>query len=81
MLHLGASRRRTGAARWRFYRSAEADDEYLEMFVVSSWSEYRRLQTERLTGRDRELRDAVTAHTLAPPVEKHYFPPGAHITD
>ncbi|MEF2975684.1 MFS transporter [Subtercola sp. YIM 133946] len=79
MTQLGSSRRRTGAARWRFYRSAEAADEYLEMFVVSSWSEYRRQQTERLTGRDREFRDAVTALTASPPVETHYFPPGLHL--
>ena len=78
MAGLGSSRRRTGAARWRFYRSGEVADEFLEMFTVSSWSEYRRQQTERLTGRDREFRDAVAAVCASPPVESHYFPPAVH---
>jgi MFS family permease len=78
MKQLGYSRRRTGAAHWRFYRSGETAGAYLESFTVSSWSEYRRQQTERLTGRDREYRDAVTALTSEPPVETHYFPPDVH---
>jgi hypothetical protein len=68
------SRRRTGGSRWRLYRSGEVDGQMLESFVVPSWGEYRRQQTERLTGRDREMRDAALAAVDGTPVERHYFP-------
>ncbi len=68
------SRRRTGGSRWRLYRSGEVDDQMLESFVVPSWGEYRRQQTERLTGRDRQMRDAALAAVDGPPLERHYFP-------
>jgi hypothetical protein len=48
----------------------------LESFVVPSWAEYRRQQTQRFTGRDREMRDAVFALSEGQPTEVHYFPPG-----
>jgi hypothetical protein len=70
----GASRRRTGAFRWRLYRSGEEQDVQLEAFLVPSWSEYERQQTQRLTGRDREIQAEALAATEGPPVYHHYFP-------
>ena len=68
------SRRRTGGSRWRLYRSGDSEDTMLESFIVASWGEFRRQQTQRLTGRDREILAAVDAHTEGPPIERHYFP-------
>ena len=76
MKDLGRSRRRTGATRWRLYQSGEDARTMLESFVVPSWAEYRRQQTQRLTGRDREFRDAVVALSEGKPTDAHYFPPG-----
>jgi MFS family permease len=75
MKELEQSRRRTGAARWRLYQSGEDATSMLECFVVPSWAEYRRQQTQRLTGRDREIRDAVVVLSSGKPTEVHYFPP------
>jgi MFS family permease len=74
MVRVRDSRRRTGASRWRLYRSGEHENTVLETFLVSSWGEFRRQQTERLTGRDREMLAAATAHADGPPVERHFFP-------
>jgi MFS family permease len=76
MRELESSRRRTGATRWRLYQSGEDATSMLESFVVPSWAEYRRQQTQRLTGRDREIRDAVVGFSDGVPGEVHYFPPG-----
>ncbi|AZS37910.1 hypothetical protein CVS47_02557 [Microbacterium lemovicicum] len=69
-----SSRRRTGGYRWTLLRSGEEEDVLLESFMVPSWGEYRRQQTQRLTGRDRELQAAARAHTDGEPRERHYFP-------
>ena len=74
MALVDGSRRRTGAARWRLYRSGESADVFLESFVVPSWGEYRRQQSERLTGRDREIRAAAIAFCDGAPVEQRFFP-------
>ncbi len=76
MRQVESSRRRTGASRWRLYRSGEEADVLLETFVVPSWSEYRRQRTQRLTGRDREIEEEAYAHASGPADERHYFPPG-----
>jgi MFS family permease len=76
MKDLASSRRRTGASRWHLYQSGEDALAMLESFVVPSWAEYRRQQTQRFTGRDREMRDAVFALSTGTPSEVHYFPPG-----
>jgi MFS family permease len=75
MKSLESSRRRTGASRWRLLRSGEDARGMLETFVVPSWGEYRRQQTERFTGRDREMREIVVALSHGKPIETHYFPP------
>ncbi|MET0862913.1 MAG: MFS transporter [Nakamurella sp.] len=74
MRPLAGSRRRTGGYRWRLYRSGEDQDVMLESFMVPSWGEHRRQQTQRLTGRDREIRSAVLEFCAGAPIERHYFP-------
>ena len=69
-----SSRRRTGGYQWSLLRSGEDADLLLESFMVPSWGEYRRQQTQRLTGRDREIRADARAHSTGEPREKHYFP-------
>lgn len=69
-----SSRRRTGGYRWTLLRSGEEQDLLLESFMVPSWGEYRRQQTQRLTGRDREIQATARAHTEGEPREVHYFP-------
>lgn len=71
---LESSRRRTGASRWALYRSGEEADVQLETFMVPSWGEFRRQETQRLTGRDREIRAAALTHADGDPVERHFFP-------
>ncbi|QHC67824.1 MFS transporter [Rathayibacter sp. VKM Ac-2759] len=69
-----SSRRRTGASRWALYRSGEESDVQLETFMVPSWGEFQRQETQRLTGRDREIRAAALAHAQGDPTERHFFP-------
>ncbi|OII42337.1 MFS transporter [Plantibacter sp. MMLR14_011] len=76
-----SSRRRTGASRWALYRSGEESDVQLETFMVPSWGEFRRQETQRLTGRDRDIRAAALAHADGAPVERHFFPSDARRTE
>jgi MFS family permease len=68
------SRRRTGGYRWRLYHSGEEPDQQLESFVVPSWGEFRRQQTQRLTGSDRGVLAEAVTHSESAPIERHYFP-------
>lgn len=78
MRAVAQSRRRTGGYRWRLYRSGDDQDVMLESFVVPSWGEFRRQQTQRLTGRDREFIADALAHSEGDPTEHHYFPSKAN---
>jgi hypothetical protein len=73
MKSVGASRRRTGAYRWQLFRSGEEADVLLETFMVPSWAEFRRQQTQRLTGYDREVLAEAREFIEGDPVERHYF--------
>lgn len=73
MVSVRDSRRRTGGTRWRLYRSGDRADTMLETFIVASWGEFGRQQSQRLTGRDREILAAVHEHIQGPPIERHYF--------
>lgn len=73
MKEVAASRRRTGGYRWQLFRSGEDEDALLESFMVPSWAEYRRQQTQRLTGRDREILAEAREYCEGDPVERHYF--------
>ena len=80
MRFVESSRRRTGGYRWSLLRSGEVEDLLLESFMVPSWGEYRRQQTQRLTGRDREIRTAAHGYADGEPREDHYFPePDLHL--
>ena len=72
------SRQRTGASRWRLYCDGDHPDRYRESFVVPSWGEFRRQNTERLTGRDREIIAEALANVAGEPAEAHFFPPQPH---
>jgi len=74
MLTVRDSRRRTGGSRWRLYRSGDRADTMLETFIVASWGEFGRQQTQRLTGRDREILAALDAHIEGQPTQRHFFP-------
>ncbi|WP_223692108.1 MFS transporter [Leifsonia poae] len=67
------SRRRTGGYRWRLYRSGDDPDVMLESFVVPSWGEFRRQQTQRLTGADREIIADALTHVDGTPTERRFF--------
>ncbi|NEN05900.1 MFS transporter [Diaminobutyricibacter tongyongensis] len=73
MKDVAASRRRTGGYRWQLFRSGEDEDLLLESFMVPSWAEFRRQQTQRLTGRDREILAEAREYCEGDPVERHYF--------
>jgi MFS family permease len=68
------SRRRTGATGWRLLRSGEDASLIIETFSAPSWAEFRRQQTQRLTGRDREIRASARKLSEGEPTETHYFP-------
>ena len=46
----------------------------LESFIVPSWGEHRRQETQRLTGRDREIRAEALMYSEGDASERHYFP-------
>jgi MFS family permease len=56
---MGRSRQRTGAARWRLYRSVEREHTFVETFVVRSWGEHLHQHYTRLAGQDLVIERAV----------------------
>lgn len=71
------SRQRTGASHWHLYCDGDVADRYRESFVVPSWGEFRRQNTERLTGRDRETVAAAMRFVTGAPSEEHFLPPAS----
>ena len=59
MTVLGRSRQRTGAARWRVYRSIEQEHTFVETFIVRSWGEHLHQHRTRQTGQDLLIEQAV----------------------
>jgi MFS family permease len=70
MRQYGRVRRRDGASRWGICRDLEADDRYIETFVVSSWSEHLR-QHDRFTRADSQLEDRLRSCVLSEPNVRH----------
>ncbi|MCV7433393.1 MFS transporter [Mycolicibacterium bacteremicum] len=69
---LGRSRQRTGAARWRLYRSIERERVFVETFIVRSWGEHLHQHHTRQTGQDLLIEqgvarfvDGVSHHLIA----------------
>ena len=71
MAVMGRSRQRTGAARWRLYRSVERESTFVETFVVRSWGEHLHQHYTRLTGQDRVIEQAVEQFVDHEPVSQH----------
>lgn len=71
---LGNKRKRDGAGFWRIYRELENPLQYLERFVVDSWSDYLRQQI-RATLADQEIEERVKVlHSGdGPPVFSHFI--------
>lgn len=63
-------RRRDGAYSWGIFQDTEAEDEYLETFLVRSWAEHLR-QHERMTQTDHELERLLRSYVKADPVVHH----------
>lgn len=56
---LGRSRQRTGAARWRLYRSIEREWVFAETFIVRSWGEHLHQHHTRQTAQDLLIEQGV----------------------
>jgi predicted MFS family arabinose efflux permease len=70
MHRFGRIRRRDGASSWGVFRDLEAENRYLETFIVDSWAEHLR-QHERLTQADREIEERVQTYTRSQPRVRH----------
>ena len=74
MAGVALSRRRTGARNWHLYRNGEDSDDYVEQFVVGSWSEYQRQRTERWTEYDHQrVSDALALTVDGRSRQEHLF--------
>ncbi|MGW0160853.1 MFS transporter [Mycobacterium sp. NPDC003323] len=71
MAVLGRSRQRTGAARWRVYRSVEREQTFVETFIVRSWGEHLHQHHTRQTGQDLLIEQAVERFVDGKPVAHH----------
>ena len=71
MAVLGRSRQRTGAARWRLYRSIERERVFVETFIVRSWGEHLQQHYTRLTGQDLLIEQTVERIVGGMPVSHH----------
>jgi MFS family permease len=65
MVRVRLSRLRTGATQWGVFRDGEIPNEFVELFVVTTWDEHLRQHHDRLTGVDEEYLD--TARALSDP--------------
>jgi MFS family permease len=68
------SRMRTGAVQWGIFRAGEVSHEFVEVYVVPTWSEHLRQHGGRMTGFDVELDQRVKALADAPPRVAHLLP-------
>ncbi|WP_433392722.1 MFS transporter [Micromonospora sp. KLBMP9576] len=71
---VGRSRRRTGAMRWRLYRTGEREDGFVEVYQVPSWEEHLRQHGGRFTGADRGIEERARALTVGEVVVRHLLP-------
>jgi MFS family permease len=73
---LRRSRLRTGAVQWGVFRTGEAPDQLVEVYVVPSWDEHLRQHSGRMTGADEELDRRVRALSRVEPTAVHRLPVG-----
>ncbi|MGE0221492.1 MFS transporter [Mycolicibacterium sp.] len=73
MTVLGRSRRRTGAAQWRLFRSVEQESTFVETFVVRSWGEHMHQHYTRLTGQDLIIEQTVEKYIEGQPESEHFL--------
>jgi MFS family permease len=65
------SRLRTGATQWGLFRDGETPHQFVELFVVASWAEHIRQHTDRFTGADQAIDQAVRGLSDPPPTTSH----------
>ncbi|MCG7414463.1 MFS transporter [Microbacterium aurum] len=68
------SRYRTGARKWRLLQRSGAPEEYIEVFRVGSWREYRDQLQSRNTRFDADLLQRARALSAHPPIVEHLRP-------
>ena len=71
MTHVRLSRLRTGATDWGLFREGEADDVFVELFVVPSWQEHARQHQERQTETDHDYEQEARALSETTPHTSH----------
>lgn len=72
------SRLRTGATEWRLLRDTEAPTSFQEYFVVPSWDEHLRQNSERQTGADQSGEEQADALSESPPRTTHFIAARVH---
>lgn len=73
MAAVARSRRRTGGRNWHLYRGGGDPDEFVEEFVVDSWSEFTRQRTDRWTEYDQSNLDVAVDLTASKTVEQRHL--------
>jgi MFS family permease len=73
MAALGDARRRSGATRHEVLQEGSEPDTFIEMYVVSSWSDHVRQQAERLTEADRALERRANELAERSGAGRHWF--------
>lgn len=71
MTRVRLSRLRTGATNWGLFREGEAEDVFVELFVVPSWQEHVRQHQERQTETDRDYEARARELSETPPRTAH----------
>ena len=71
MTRVRLSRLRTGATNWGLFREGEAEDVFVELFVVPSWQEHARQHQERQTETDRDYEARARELSETPPRTAH----------
>jgi predicted MFS family arabinose efflux permease len=76
MTHVRLSRLRTGATNWGLFRKGEAEDVFVELFVVPSWHEHARQHQERQTEVDRDYAQQARDLSETTPETTHLISAG-----
>ncbi len=74
MEEMRRSRARSGATRWELYRMGERPNTYVEIFMVSSWSEHLHQHEVRLTAEDQAIEERAHSYVTGPVDALHLLP-------